>query len=148
MTTADYDAFVILLGTLASAFGKKLTDDQVKFYWSALKDRPLPDVERRAVEVGKRSKFFPKPRDLRPIEADRETVESDPKRDGDFRALLDANARFWDNEIRERGDAAKLAIAHALMARHDVERDQSSPILAEKREWLTNRIRGLQRAVA
>ena len=109
------------LQTVSDVYGKKLTNEQVAMYWNALRDRDIADVERRVSEYVKRGKFFPKPRDLRPIEAEqREVVEHDPKREAFWVAMDEQNKRHWDRVLAEQGDIGKLLAADALLARYSL----------------------------
>jgi hypothetical protein len=147
VNSADYEAFVASLGTCATVYRHKLDDDQVKFYWQALVDRPYADVERRMEKHARQGKFFPKPRDLRPIEPQSERIESNPERDARFDAADAESRRHWDQQIREHGDLARLRLAFTLWARYACEVDQSSTVLAAKRDWLRDRMGELLRAV-
>lgn len=139
MTSDDYERFVTILQNLADVYGKKLDDAQIKFYWNALKDRPLADIELRAEKYGQKGKFFPKPRDIRPNEAFTEVVEESAESKRRFEQLNRESEAVWNERLRADPLKAKLQLAAALAARYSVEADQGSTILAEKREWLRGR---------
>lgn len=75
----DFEGFAKLLKRLAVTYGKKLDDELIQAYWTALKDQPLDRITALAEHRMKHSKFFPKPVELRPHE---ETVA--PSIDGKF----------------------------------------------------------------
>src|ERR1043165_3410983 len=101
MTSDDYEQFVEILRNLATVYGKKLDDGQIKFYWNALKDRPLKDIERRAEAYGTKGKFFPKPRDIRPIEATAEVVEESAESKRRWEQAEREIAAAWDQRLKE-----------------------------------------------
>ena len=55
------------------------------------------------------------------------------------------SAKLWDKELKTHGTVGKLLLLDALLARYDAEADQSSTVLAEKREWLSTRAAELLR---
>lgn len=138
MISADYDRFVALLRELAVTYSRKLTDEQVALYWDALKDRPFEDVERRARDHVRKSKFWPKPVEFRPVEAKRERVESDPKREAEWTAMVAENERNWNERIEREGAVGKLKLAGALLARYTI--DANHPGQAERMAWLRGRM--------
>lgn len=144
MITADYDRFVIAMTTYAKIYSKKLDDEQLKAYWELLKDRDIGDIERRLLEHSRKAKFFPKPRDLRPIEPDRERIEADPIRDSQFAAKARESGRCWDHTIAEIGVIGKLLACAALKARYEVL-DEGNTLYGEKHEWLKDRVSVLLR---
>lgn len=139
MTSDDYERFVQILQNLATVYGKKLDDEQIKFYWNALKDRPLADIEARAEKYGQKGRFFPKPRDIRPNEAYTEVVEESAESKKRFEQLNRESEVVWNERLRVDPLRTKLQLAAALAARYSLESDQGSVILAEKREWLRGR---------
>lgn len=141
MTSDDYDQFVSILQTLAAVFrgGMSLTDPEVRFYWDALKDRPLADVARRAEKYGVRGRYYPKPRDLRPTQSEEAPTEETDESRKRFERLNAESIEIWNERLREDPLGTKLALCDALAARYSVEKDQGSLILAEKREWLQGR---------
>lgn len=141
MNSSDYERFVSIMETLAQVYGKKLTNEQIAVYWQALEDRDIADVERRISDHVKRAKFFPKPRELRPVEADHsDRVEANPEADLRFKAAQAESCANWDRTIREQGDVGKLRLCEALWARYGCDPEQGATILASKREWLKGRM--------
>lgn len=139
MTSDDYERFVQILQNLAVVYGKKLDDEQIKFYWNALKDRPLADIEARAEKYGQKGRFFPKPRDIRPNEAFTEVVEESTDSKKRWEQLNRESEAVWNERLRVDPLRTKIQLAAALAARYSVEPDQSSTVLAGKREWLRER---------
>jgi hypothetical protein len=140
--TADYDRFVTALKTYAKIYSHKIDDEQLRTYWNSLHDRDINDVERRLLQHGRKGKFFPKPRDLRPIEADRERVESNPQHDAAVAALVLQNSRSWDRLIEGRSVIGKLLLCASLKATYEIS-DDGSGLYGEKLRWLLERIDGL-----
>lgn len=68
MYQTDFEPFSALLRQHSQIYSKKLTDEMVQGYWSALKDQPWGVVRKFAEEHLKHAKFFPKPSELRPKE--------------------------------------------------------------------------------
>lgn len=139
----DYDRFLAALKTFAAVFGKTLSDEQVQVYWKALQDRTIEQIERKLQDYAKRGRFFPKPRDLRPIEPDVEKIESNPAAEARFKALIAENTANWNALIAKEPIHRKLLLADALWARYTVAADQGGVFMAEKYAWLRGRIREL-----
>lgn len=99
----DFDGFAKLLKRMAATYSKKLDDEVIQGYWTALKDQPLERITAMAEHRMKHSKFFPKPVELRPAE-DR----LPPSVDGKFE---ECEARAMRNleEMREKQPAAWAA---------------------------------------
>lgn len=146
MYASEYDQFVRAISTVAAVYGKTLDDQQVKFYWDALQDRPLADVENRIGRYAKKGKFFPKPRDLRPVEPDEEKIESNPAAEARYQDALGENERNWNARLTSDGSMARLLLCEALLARYDVERDQDDAKLTDKREALKHKVGELLQA--
>lgn len=84
--------------------------------------------------------FFPlRPEKPMPGVVPKRTAEQQKAADFHFEYLKRESARNWDADIRANPIRAKLMLCDALNARYDVEPDQSSLALAEKREWLKER---------
>lgn len=143
MIASDAERFRKALQVVADVYGHKLDNDQARFYWDCLADRPIEDVEKRMRAHAQRGKFFPKPRDLRPIEAHAERIETDLAKDRKWQDGQRFNRATWALELARDPAEAKRALCEALWARYSCESDQSSTVLAAKREWLAERFRQL-----
>lgn len=139
MNSGDYDRFKAALEVCGKVYGHALDNAQVAFYWDCLEDRPIDDVEKRMKAHAQRGKFFPKPRDLRPLEAYTERTETDVSKDHKFQQGQAFNRETWRRALAADPQAAKLALCVALWARYSVESDPGSPVLAARREWLADR---------
>lgn len=65
MTAADSKAFAAILHGLAEIYGEAVSPLRAELYFRALDDLSLEDVKRAANLHSRRSKFFPKPAELR-----------------------------------------------------------------------------------
>lgn len=146
MMHSDYERFAKVMRTFSAIYGKTLTDDQMQVYWRALQDRTIEQVERKIEDYAKRGKFFPKPRDLRPVEIERESIESNPKAEAEFRAAVEASNRSWGEQLAKDGHIAKLRLARALLCRYQNERALGfRQDVESKIDWLRERVLELMR---
>lgn len=67
MTDTDHPRFVALLAILAETFGETVTPPRLEGYWLALRDLPLEAVEWAVKLALIRSRFFPRPAELREL---------------------------------------------------------------------------------
>ena len=149
MISSDYGTFIASLATLAKVYGKTLDDEQVKFYWNALQDRPLADVEHRMSDYAKKGKFFPKPRDLRPFEGDADVQgKKNIEEDGPYQDALKWNKRGWAEKLAANPAETKLELAEALWARYNLSGMDIEPEWQDNRNWLRGRIEELRREVS
>lgn len=139
MIAADYERFKAALETCAKVYGHKLDNDQARFYWDCLVDRPLEDVLKRLQAHAQSGKFFPKPRDLRPLEVQRERIETNLATDPKWQEGQRYSEESWRLKLAADPQAAKRELCEALWARYSCEADQGSTVLAAKREWLAER---------
>ena len=129
----DFDAFGGMMDQLCAAWNRPVSDDVVKSYWSALKDVPLPEVERnvaRIIKTATRRDPWPKPGDLRD-EAPTD-VKQDPKFDeGVARAVRNLEMLKRENEEAWRGEAALRRLDRIIATEWE-----GSPAYAQAlREW-------------
>lgn len=117
MHKADYLDFGNLLDQLARLYGRDaLEDEDCQLYWAALRDIPLEAVKACALIHQKRSKFFPKPAELRPKgDTPREVIHDD----GKLAAAERVNVRNWEEQLRENEPLAKWQLLSAYLARTD-----------------------------
>lgn len=144
MISDDFDRFSKLMGQLASVYGKRLDDGQVQWYWDALKDRDIADIERRANEYSRKGKFFPKPVNLRPFEGDADDQSRKSlSEDAAYQAALKHNEKGWAEAIASDPLMGRINASLALLARYDVASDHGSPAWQSRREWLLGTMREL-----
>ena len=95
MLAGDFESFATKLVDLARGLRvKEPDDDDLQFYWRALKDLHVSAVMRRIEDWPKRSKFFPKPFELRPKD-ERQAAEEPPAERAKIRAAIEANIENW-----------------------------------------------------
>lgn len=70
----DPERFSVLLGTLASAFGRDNDDVTNEIYWRALEDLEPEAIERAVARAIKWCKFMPRPEELRRLAGERPTA--------------------------------------------------------------------------
>lgn len=87
MHQADFDSFSGVLRKLATVYGKKLDDELVQAYWSALKDQSLIAIIELSTTHMRYGKFFPKPVELRPKDARDKPMEHGKSQKADERAM-------------------------------------------------------------
>lgn len=73
-------------------------------------------------------------------EPKKKTKEQQDAASAHFEWLNRESAKEWDKRALERSSTAKLLLAEALLARYDTELEQGSIMLAEKRQWLKERV--------
>lgn len=115
MHQGDFQAFTTLMQRFAAVFSKKLSDDIVQGYWTALKDQSLSTIEELGNKHTRYGKFFPKPIELRPKDEKPATAS-----DGKFEAaeedamenleeLRRSSPREWIKRVGEKSRAACYA---------------------------------------
>lgn len=87
MHQADFDSFASVLGKLATVYGKKLDDELVQAYWSALKDQTLSAIIDLSMKHMRYGKFFPKPVELRPKDSRDKPMEHSSSNKAEERAM-------------------------------------------------------------
>jgi len=103
MHADDFPQFRTLMEKLAAVYGKDLTDALVSAGWEALRDLPFARVRQLADQHLRRSKFFPKPSELRPKEDLPPTVRT-PAMDAAFQEGEDRSIRNLE-ELRQKKPA-------------------------------------------
>ena len=68
MLAIEFPEFETIVRRLEKIFAKKLDDETIQAYWTALKDQSLATFRRFAERHERHGKFFPKPSELRPKE--------------------------------------------------------------------------------
>ena len=65
MTSADREAFALLMTGLSETYNEPVSVARMEVYFAALADLELADVRRSATVLVRTSKFFPRPAELR-----------------------------------------------------------------------------------
>lgn len=81
MHQGDFEGFSALMSRVAAVYSKKLDDNTIHGYWTALKDQSLVTITELANTHTRYGKFFPKPIELRPKDD-----KPEPTPDGKFEA--------------------------------------------------------------
>jgi hypothetical protein len=131
MLAAEFAEFEAILRQQAQVFSKKLTDEMVQGYWSALRDSSLPTIRRCSDNHLRFGKFFPKPAELRP----RDELPTGVKEDLGFKAAVEQNIRNWDERIRQDPIGGRRALLGAYVLRAEFE-DPNSARYSEKQEFI------------
>jgi hypothetical protein len=108
MHQADFDGFSSVLGKLAVVYGKKLDNEMVQAYWSALKDQSLATVQELANTHTRYGKFFPKPVELRPKESRDKPMEHTYSEKAEERAMQ----RLEEQRIQDPAGWMKTMVAY------------------------------------
>lgn len=108
MHQSDFDGFSTVLRKLATVYGKKLDDELVQAYWSALKDQSLPAVTDLALTHMRYGKFFPKPVELRPKDYRDKPMEHGKSSKADERAMR----RLEDQRRNDPSGWLKIMVEH------------------------------------
>ena len=115
MHQSDFEGFSALLNRVAAVYSKKLTDDVVQGYWTALKDQTLTTITELANSHTRYGKFFPKPIELRPKDDKPEPTPDGKFEEGERRAIegLEHLRRTEPGEWFERVGANSRAATYA-----------------------------------
>jgi hypothetical protein len=140
MLRHEYPEFRTELDRLAGLYGREKPDDALcQLYWNALRDVSLDALKACALLHTKRSKFFPKPAELRP----KGTVFAEPREpDTTLPAAEALVARRWDERLQVGGPEVRWQLLCAYLARTDQE-DPSGLVFAERMEFCAGAARRL-----
>lgn len=142
MLAAEFSEFDAILRKHAQTFSKKLTDEMVQGYWTALKDLSLPTVTRCADNHLRYGKFFPKPIELRP----KDDAPTGVKEDKAFKAAVEQNIRNWEERLRLDPHRTKLMLLAAYVARIDVTEEPGTAAYEERMAFARDAARRLDLA--
>jgi len=138
----DSDRFRLVMLRLGKIFPRKTVDTEtIDYYFQSLKDLPIDTVEQCADAWQRNGQKFPLPGNLRPVDDKPIAVRGNV-----LTAIDQENTKHWDQMLAKDPVFTKLLLADALLGRYDVEADQASLDLAERRLWLRDRVAGLVRA--
>lgn len=131
MLASDFDAFsTAMVGLARGLRAKEPDDDDLQFYWRALKDLHVSAVMRRIEDWPKRSKFWPKPFELRPKD-DRQTSEEPLAERAKIRAAIEANSENWHEMRTKDPELYRIERGISDTARLMANAKPSSPEYAE-----------------
>lgn len=88
MHQADFEGFTALMQRVAAVYSKKLDDNMIQGYWTALKDQSLITITELANAHTRYGKFFPKPIELRPKDDKPEPTSDGKFEEGEERAIV------------------------------------------------------------
>lgn len=119
MHKADYQDFRAVLDRLAATYGREKPDDEsCQLYWEALRDISLDAVKACASLHVKRSKFWPKPAELRPKNLAPAEAMGD---DGAMAAAAAKSIRAWEARLAVGSPQVRWQLLAAYLARTDHE---------------------------
>lgn len=106
MQTADRPRFARLLGAVAEAFRRDVTEALVEGYWLALRDLPIAAVERGAEMCLRECQFMPAPVEIR----ERSGVAGSDQAEQAWEALLGAIRRTAGEDVTFEDGAIALIV--------------------------------------
>ncbi len=115
MHKPEFSDFREVLDRLAKLYGREKPDDEAcELYWNALRDISLDAVKACAALHAKRSKFFPKPSELRP----KGLMPAEPTvSDGSHEAQDRRCERRWDELLQTKTALTMWHLLAAYLAR-------------------------------
>lgn len=125
MHQGDFEGFKALMSRVAAVYSKKLSDELVQGFWTALRDQSLTTITELANAHIRYGKFFPKPIELRPKD-DKPAATPDGKfEEGERRAienleeLRQMHPDAWLARMeRDRPGCRAIQYAHEFGARN------------------------------
>lgn len=144
MQINEVGEFNKILDTVATVFGKKLTEDVKRAYFDALKDVPLSVIRQCAAAHVANGKYFPKPAELKPKFAPSAQEASDSK----FPPLY--SPEWWEGRVQVLKQTAPNGLS--AQSRNSLNeatfgKDDSPKLRAQAREayckawpWLADEI--------
>ncbi|MGH8219952.1 MAG: hypothetical protein ACREUT_15525 [Steroidobacteraceae bacterium] len=146
MLATEFAEFERELQVLEKLYSKQIDDGLMRLYFESLRDLPIGAIKRRILEHTRRSRFFPKPSELRPKD-DRPVLSPEarasvnvamlelarlrPTEEGHLRAAIALNERTWREFARQDPELSRIEYGIARVGRILVEDDPSSPQYAE-----------------